>query len=197
MRRSHRRSLEQTDSDDADNCDTKDVVYRVGCCVYFYTDISKRSVAELLRVMNDAWKEASCLRGVHGQCTITVYIHSDGGDAYAGMSAMNHIRRFPCHVVTVADGMVASAATLLLLGGHERRILPHTHVLIHQLRTWFCGKYDDLQDEYKNSTLLMQSLIDVYTRETRIPRTELEAMLKSERCLNAEQCIAYGIASIL
>lgn len=190
--RSKRRRAPTLDSTD-ESSTTDDGVTRLGCCVYFYADVSKTTVTQLLSAMNEAWRESINLRGPLPSPGITVYVHSDGGDAYAGLSAMNHVRHFPCPVVTVADGMVASAATLLLLGGHERRILPHSHVLIHQLRTIFWGKYDELKDEYRNSTLLMESLIDIYTRETSIPREELETMLKSERCMNADECVAYGI----
>ena len=179
--------------DDGNDDDADDDVQRLGCCIYFYADVSKKSVARLLREMNEAWKENVVARGPKPHSEIIVYVHSLGGDAYAGLSAMNHLRHFPCRVVTVADGMVASAATLLLLGGHERRIMPHTHVLIHQLRTGFWGKYDELKDEYRNSTLLMESLMDIYTKETSIPRDELETMLRSERCMSAEECVAYGI----
>ena len=46
-------------------------------------------------------------------------------------------------------GFVASAATFLLLAGAERLAMPNAHILIHQIRTGFWGKFNDLLDEVR------------------------------------------------
>jgi len=50
-------------------------------------------------------------------------------------------------LITVADGFCASAATFVLMGSKHRRIMPHAHLLIHQLSTGAMGKYEELKDE--------------------------------------------------
>ena len=128
-----------------------------------------------------------------GSQEITLFIHSDGGDAYAGISAMQHIRRCTVPVTTVADGFCASAATLLLLGGSTRKITPYTDVLIHQIQTAFWGKYKDLHDEYKNSTALMRSICTIYTENTKLAEKKVQKYLDSELYMTCADCLKHGI----
>ena len=94
------------------------------------------------------------LHSVLSECEPTpifLYIHTDGGDAYAGLSAMDHIKNMRVPVHTVVDGLCASAGTFILMGGEKKYALRHSSVLIHQLRLGFWGTYEDLKDEMQNS----------------------------------------------
>ena len=57
------------------------------------------------------------------------------------------------------------------------------------------GKYEDLRDEYKNSTLLMNVFEDIYKRETTIPEDALSEYLKTEVFIDTNKCVEYGIFS--
>ena len=126
------------------------------------------------------------------QCKIYLYINSVGGEAYSGLSGMDHIRLNKVPVTTIADGFVASAATLLLLGGAERKILKNTKVLIHQLSTQFLGKFKDLLDEVVNSKELMTNMKDIYKSETKMKSSEIENLIQKELHMNAYQALSYG-----
>ncbi len=64
---------------------------------------------------------------------ITLMISSPGGDVYAGLALCDVMADLECSVKTVALGMVASIATVILACGDERAAYPHTHIMIHQL----------------------------------------------------------------
>jgi ATP-dependent protease ClpP protease subunit len=125
---------------------------------------------------------------------IRLHVHSDGGCCSSALAALHHMRHHPCPITTIADGFCASAATLLFLGGSERIVAKHASMLIHQLRTCFIGRYDELCDEYKNSTRLMATLRTVYKEHTRISDALLDKCLTSEEWLSADDCLAHGIA---
>ena len=115
--------------------------------VYFYADVSRKNILELYKKLTEAREycgKANCN-------TIYLFIQSDGGDAYAGLSAMDHIQQSIIPITTVIDGSVASAATFMALGGHQRLTMTHASILIHQISTGFWGKYEDLVDEMENS----------------------------------------------
>ena len=124
---------------------------------------------------------------------IVLFLHSEGGDAYAGLSGMNHIQACRVPVHCVADGFVASAATFLLLAGRRRSGMEHSVVLIHQLSTGFWGKFTDLKDECANSEQLMQMLRDLYTSRTRLSRKKIDRILSKELTMTIPQCIECGI----
>lgn len=190
-RRIHRggRDEDEGGSSDDDNDEEDGVPTREGSTIFFYCDVNKRSVRRLVSLL----REIECATSSADLALAWIFIHSDGGDIYAGISAMSHIRRFRGTVKTVVDGFVASAATLLLLAGEERYIVPHSQVLVHQLRTGFEGKFEDLIDECSNSMCLMRTLATIYETHTKLPQNMLDNNLKGERCLDELQCLNYEL----
>jgi len=65
---------------------------------------------------------------------IKIFIDSPGGDADAGYAIFDMIRFIKSPVYTIGMGLVASAASIILLAApKERRLgLPNSHYLIHQ-----------------------------------------------------------------
>lgn len=192
-RKQLRRKNEDECDDNNENEDSETYIKCIGTNVYFYSDVSKKTILFLLERMQDAMNNIGT-NVPPSERAIYLYIHSDGGEAYAGISAMTHLKTYPCKVVTICDGFLASAATLVFLGGHERRMTKHSHMLIHQLSTSFDGRYAELRDEYKNSTLLMDTMKSIYSTETSIPSEELDECLSNEKIIDAATCIKYNIA---
>lgn len=174
----------------------EEVVEVVGTDVFFTGPIDEESIQELVtnlkKLENKLLKQAVDLQGYTPK--IRLFIRSDGGDVFAGFSAMDHISRSRLHVTTVADGCCASAATFLLLAGHRRAIGAHGYVLIHQLATdGFWGKYEELRDEMKNCDKFMKSIRSIYESKTRLPSRKLNKMLKRDIYLDASMCKKYSI----
>lgn len=193
-RKLNKRPLVAEESDEDSDEDEK--LIRVnGPNVYFYASVSKKTMLDLIAKLDEATVNAIKNTTALVQPKVYLYIHSSGGDAFVGLSAMAHIQNRPIPVVTIADGFVASAASLILLSVKERYILPNTHILIHQLRTMFWGKYEELLDEVTNSKLLMEAIVHIYKKETTIPHKKLGELLKKEINLSAQQCIKCGLVN--
>jgi ATP-dependent Clp endopeptidase proteolytic subunit ClpP len=165
--------------------------------VFFHCEVHEDSVLELvakLHVLVKTLRKAYIDLGIEEDPAVTLYIKSDGGDLHCGFSAMDHIRNLRARVTTVADGVCASAATLLLLAGKNRRMLENSYVLIHQISAdgvW--GKFEELKDHMQNFTKDMDRMQRVYEAETTIPSRKLKKILKKDLYLDAEQCLRYGL----
>lgn len=194
MKRRWMATDESSDGGGGDDDDAKLVTCR-GTRVFFYCDVSKRSVLRLVDKLDEAASNALAAAHPREDARVLLYIHSDGGEAYAALSAMAHIRACKVRVVTVADGFVASAATLLFLSADERYVIPHAHVLIHQLRTAFWGKFDELLDEVSNSRMLMDTIMQIYRTRTKLGNKKISTLLRKELNMNAEQCVQHGLAA--
>lgn len=168
-----------------------------GACVHFCAEVSTESVLVLVERLEEAARNALAASTPASPPRVLLYIHSDGGDVYAGFSAMAHVRACRVPVATVADGFVASAATLIFLSADERYVVPHSHMLIHQLSTGFWGKYDELVDEVVNSKMVMASMQQIYRERTALGKKKISALLKKELNLSATQCVRYGLARAL
>lgn len=187
-------TMKRTAEDDEDDDDTKTDLESEGNNIYFYGDISLESVTKFNHLLKK--KEVELLKASvdYGfEPEINVYIHSSGGDLHAGLSAMDHIQNCRVHVNTISDGCVASAASFMLIGGHGRYILPHSTVLIHQIRTGFWGKWEDLKDEHKNCQSIMKQLKSVYLKNTKLGEKKVDELLQREILLTADECVKYGL----
>jgi len=164
--------------------------------IYFNEDINVHTILELTKMLKTIELELLQTKqelDLEEIPKIFLYIHSNGGDAYAGFSIMNTLENMKVPIVTIVNGLVASAATLMLLGGTERHMLKNSNILIHQIRGGVWGKYDDLQDELKNSAQMMKDLEKLYTSKTSIPLTFLKRIIKRELNLTPDMCLEYGI----
>lgn len=185
-------NCEGGESDESDN-DESDLIRRHTNSVYFHCDVTKSTVIKLIIMLREA---AHYVTNVYSDSTeqrrIFLYVHSSGGDAYAGLSAMAHIKASHIPIVTIVDGFVASAATFIILAGTHRQMQSHSRFLIHQISLGFDGKYEDLIDELKNSKGLMKSIKNIYLKDTTLDTETLKLILQRERALSAQKCLKYG-----
>lgn len=137
------------------------------------------------------------VRDDHDGGEIRVYLSSSGGDAYAGLAMHEHILelREQRPICVVADGYVASAATLVLVAASTRVMRDTATVLIHSVRTVMWGemKPSEVQEEGTNLEQLMQIFRKVYRAHTRMTTRQLDDLLSSERNLNKAECTRLGI----
>ena len=154
--------------------------------VFFYCDVSVESVAELCTVVKKVERD-------YYESIVRVHIHSDGGDLHAGLAAMDFLKSCKSRVVTIAEGMCASAATFIFLGGDERIVCPNAYLLIHQLGSEFWGKYEEMKDEMQHCERLMKHMKRIYLRETNLPEAKLDKLMKRDLYLSYKKCVKYGI----
>jgi len=155
--------------------------------VFFYCDVSVESVAELCTTVKKVERE------YHYETIVRVHIHSDGGDLHAGLAAMDFLKSCKSRVVTIAEGICASAATFIFLGGDSRIVSRNAYLLIHQLGSEFWGKYEDMKDEMVQCNRLMKHMKRIYLRETNLPEEKLDKLMKRDMYLSYKKCVKYGI----
>ena len=155
----------------------------IGNKIFFYKDVNDDSVFELV----------TTLHSMEHFRSVTIFIKSDGGDVYAGLSAMDHMRASPIQITTVADGLCASSATLILFGGNKRLMMPSARILIHQLSSDFSGKFEEFKAEKRNLKSIMKQIRNVYESNSEIPSEKLDKYMEKDVYLKSSTCIRYGI----
>jgi ATP-dependent protease ClpP protease subunit len=180
-------------------CTEESFVKVQGSDVYFHCEVSELSVLELNMKLKKLELELLMkhleLGLEHVKPEIRVWIRSDGGDMYSGLSAMDCINSMKrVKVRTIADGVCASAATFLLLGGRTRHMTENSYILIHQLNmdgSW--GKFDDFKDQMENLEQFMMRFKDIYLNETLVPESKLKKLLKRNIYMDSKKCLKYEI----
>ena len=163
--------------------------------IYFYSEVSRPKNLELNKniatMSNTLYNRGQSLQADPGR--IFLHINSFGGSVFAGMSSVDYILNSKIPITTVIDGCAASAATIMSVVGHHRVMHKHSFMLIHQLSSAMWGKFEEMKDDMKNSELLMDTIIKIYEEHTRIPRSELETILKRDIWWDAKTCLDYGL----
>ncbi len=155
----------------------------IGNKIFFYSDVDDASVFELVTILHSMEEYAK----------ITIFINSSGGDLHSGLCAFDHLSTCKAHITTVADGLCASSATLILFGGDTRLMMPNARILIHQLSSEFSGKFEELVAEKRNLKSIMKQIRKIYIDNSEIPEEKLNKYMETDICLSSKTCIRYGI----
>ena len=124
---------------------------------------------------------------------VILHINSYGGSVFAGLAAVDYIKNSKIPVHTVIDGCAASAATLMSCVGTHRQMNRNACMLVHQLSGAMWGKFQEMQDDMQNSEMLMEKIKNIYREHTKIPKKEMNNILKHDIWWEAEKCSQYGL----
>jgi ATP-dependent Clp endopeptidase proteolytic subunit ClpP len=185
---------------DDDDDDDLDSIFETGIKkdenrIYFYQEVNKDNVLKLnttIRNMNNTLLNRSNILSQEPG-NIFLHINSTGGGLFDGLLASDIIRTNKVPIITIVDGVAASAATLMSIVGKKRFINKNSFMLIHQLSSGVWGTYHNIKDEKQNCDLLMKTIKKIYKEHTKVPIKKLEQILERDIWLSSEECLEYGL----
>lgn len=133
--------------------------------------------------------------GVNKFDEIVVHINSPGGEVSEGFAIYNYLVSLGKPITTIADGMVASIATVIFLAGKNRKVYATTDFMIHNPWTMAVGDADALERNVEQLRRVEAQLVDFYVSHTQAERTMVEALMAEESHLTAEQLLQMGFAT--
>ena len=149
-------------------------------------DLAEKIVSQLLILEADDPKK-----------TIYMYIDSPGGDVDAGFAIFDVIRFISAPVVLIGMGLIASAATLVLLAvPKDKRIgLPNSRYLIHQPMSGMQGVATDIEIHAKEMEKTRAILNKIIAEETGTSLEQVTKDTERDYWLDAEAAVKYGLIS--
>lgn len=165
--------------------------------IFFYSDINTISCAEVNRLLSEMDLRLQFAKNLIGEeyiPTIHLRVNSGGGSLFDGIAVLDRLRNLKSNVYTYVEGGVASAATLLTIVGKKRFIGKHSMMLIHQLSSFNCGTFHQLEDGQANNRRFMALVKDIYKTYTKLPMKKIDEILKHDIWFSAQECIEYGLA---
>lgn len=151
--------------------------------------------------VDDEVAQAACRRllalAQESDAPITVLISSPGGHVESGDAIHDVIRFVHAPVTTVGTGWVASAgAHIFLAPPKERRVcLPNTRFMIHQPAGGAGGQATDIAIQAKEIIRMRERIAKVIAKQTGKPLATVLLDIERDYWMNADEAIAYGIAS--
>lgn len=125
----------------------------------------------------DAEAVAAALRELPDDVAeVRVRVHSPGGSALEGIAIMNLLANFPAKITVVVDGLAASAASVLILGGDDIVISPGSQVMIHDCSTYTYGNAAQLRSDADWIDKQSANYAEVYATRGGTAESRREAM---------------------
>jgi len=128
---------------------------------------------------------------------IKIFIDSPGGDADAGFAMYDMIRFVNAPVYCIGMGLVASAASIVLIAvPNERRIaLPNSHYLIHQPLSGIRGVATEIEIHAKELEKLRVKINNLIASETGKTEEQVSADTDRDYWMTGSEALEYGLVS--
>jgi ATP-dependent Clp protease protease subunit len=125
---------------------------------------------------------------------INAHIQSYGGEVFEGITISNLFKQSEKTINIYIDGIAASAATIIALGGDKIVMPANTQFMIHNPWTYAVGNADELEKVVNQLRKTEDSIIATYMEKFVGTEDELRELLEAEEFLTAEEALAYGFA---
>ena len=167
---------------------------------------SQQRVVRFLGVVNGAAVHQAIAKLVRWhrldpKCDITFLIDSPGGDIISGFHLFDNLRWLVAedhNVTTIATGMAASMAGVLLQAGTTRIITPQASMLIHEAQFGAVGSMGTIEDEVEYVKKLQSRIVDILAERSTLSPAQIKSRWKRKNWwLMADEVLQLGFADEL
>lgn len=157
--------------------------------VYIYDEISWWGISAQKFVEDLDKIEAS---------TIHVRINSPGGAVFDGVAIYNAIKQKKtkkkiCHI----DGLAASIASIIALGGDEVRMGENAFLMIHEPWSIVIGMADDMRKEADLLDKVSGTLATTYMNKTGKSEAQIKEYMAEETWFTAQEALEAGFIDVI
>lgn len=136
------------------------------------------------------------LEKIKERSKITVRINSPGGELYAGLTIMNRLSELKGDVVTIVDGLAASAASIILQGGKTRRVHNGSMVMVHGASLFLYGSFNKakMEEAVKQLDAANRAAIEAYSQRMNVSKDEIREVMEKTEWMTGQEAINKGFA---
>ena len=159
--------------------------------IYLYDSISNSSVLAVTLQIN-SFNEPGFQKK-----PIVIHINSPGGDLHSGIALLTILQSSKTVIVTIIEGICASAATYIAVAADYRLISPYATMMIHQYSGSVTGKFEDIEFQSYTGQKTMDTLYNIYSTYSNLPDYRIREILKNDLFLTPDDCFKYGMVDIV
>ncbi len=126
---------------------------------------------------------------------IKLYINCPGGSVTDGLAIYDTMQYIKCDVSTIAVGMAASMAAVLLSAGAKRKrfVLPSSEILLHQVMGGAEGQAADIKIKAEQILKIKDKLNKILAKHTGQDIKKIERDSDRDYYLTATDAVKYGL----
>ncbi|MCH6197454.1 Clp protease ClpP [Corynebacterium mastitidis] len=125
---------------------------------------------------------------------LVVRINSPGGDVFDGLAIMNSLRDHEGEVTAIVEGLAASAASFIAVGGAHRVVMrPGTEMMIHEAWGMSMGNAEDMEAMRLQLDRTSASLAEIYAKKSEGDADRWRELMRKETWFTADEAVAFGL----
>jgi ATP-dependent protease ClpP protease subunit len=173
-------------------------VYAIGNEIHFTTGVNKTSIQALIKqIMEMIMEHKKKTIGDPDKLEIVIIVDSPGGSVSSVLKFCDFLDmcrvKFPFVTFTsVISGSAASAGTIMAIYCDKRFMTRHATAMVHELRSGFSDKMQEITSYYKHLTDLHNKLANIYVERTKLAREEVDKIMRAETWYTAEEYKKMG-----
>lgn len=141
-------------------------------------------------VASDVVRELQSLEG-----DVVVRVNSGGGDVYDGLAIMNALAAHDGSVTAVVEGLAASAASFIVVGGADRVVMRSTaELMIHDAMSFVGGNAEEMLSAITDLERISDNLSAIYAQKAGGEPGDWRALMKAETWYSADEAVSAGLA---
>ena len=122
---------------------------------------------------------------------VTIHINSGGGSVIDGLSILRSIQMFAGNITTQIEGVAASIAGVIALGGKKRTMVDFGRIMVHDPSF---SNVDDMDEKQRNAlNSIREMLIDIFDKNTNIDRAEIDTIMSTETWFDSITALSRGM----
>lgn len=126
---------------------------------------------------------------------LTIRVNSPGGDVHGGLAIMNSLRGYAGKVTAVVEGLAASAASFIIVGGADRVVVrPGAEIMVHDAWTYADGNAAEMEKSAADLNRLSGTLAGIYAAKAGGTADEWRDIMRAETWFTADEAVAAGLA---
>lgn len=124
---------------------------------------------------------------------ITVLLNCPGGDLEYGFGIFDAIKKCPCHVRIDVFGQAASMGAVILQAGDERRMYPHSKLMLHDIRASVSDRLKDAQREMEMVKIQQEQMYEIFAQVSKQGKNYWRRKMKDDYHLLPDQALKEGL----
>lgn len=127
---------------------------------------------------------------------VTVRLNSPGGDLIAASVISATMRDYPGKITVKVDGLAASAAVQVALGGDLIKMSASAYMMIHDPMVGIMGYFgvEDLKSLIDELKVIKNGIVEGYIAKTKMEAEKLSKLMADTTWMTASEAVAYGFA---
>lgn len=125
---------------------------------------------------------------------IRMHINSPGGEVFEGVAILNLLRAHKARVVSIVDGLAASAASFIACGAGEVVMGRNTQLMIHDAWGICIGNAGDMRDLGDRLDKISDNVASIYSAKAGGTVEDWRTAMLAETWYSADEAVDAGLA---